>query len=1574
MKPLKFDLRRLNRAPAMMIIGLLILGSMSSAQDIRLRMTVLDNIGNSQVLRVGINATATDGIDPWLSEAMIPPPPPLTFDARLIDTDIRTPSILGTGVLSDFRGIYTPQPITQRYEILLQKSAAASTMWIQWSNPLPVGINSAVLVSYPDTTAVYVDMSTQGMFQVPSGMTKFFVTLTFGGITPVTRYKLTLDVDPFGTGSIIAIPNQPDYAPGTTVTLLAATVDTCYTFRRWSGDAAGIIPITVVTMDADKSITAEFTKRAFPLTTSVIDTFFVDTTTTAPQMLKVFAGGAACHDWTVTADVPWLKFSKTSGTGDDSLYVSIDDAEVPCVGSHAGNIIISSPASQVNPVEVPVILIVGQSQLAVNVIGQPEILGCQDKARNFTMVQIVNSGPTPVHFSSAPDLGTSFKLATPSMFPLTVAAWDSATMLLEFAPPPSEHGLITKNVILTGDSCGRQVIFTLRGTRVAPLLTVNNTVFDFGTTYDCSASPPTQVLELTNNTNVDATLSFQVPNGFSLVTTPTSLPANSTLSVTVRMEVNGADSVVSMLGVTADFGECSSDLRVELRGKRRHPAFTVEILGGGPLPPYVFDTTCVGQYSAPKVFSVTNTGTAILSLAVTTSAPFEIESFQSSFSLLPGESKKVYVRFHPVTGGTFSAAIQFNTAQCNLTESTTLTGSTFNQLLLNSNVEPASLLLANCEESGKIKVSITNNGSEQVIFDKLPNLPTGFFWDPSLTTPIVIEADPNKPFVAYITFRPPVGTGGKFGGSVGWFGIPCGASAYFTLEAERRLPLVTVTPANLDFGQIVDCGTPVTAPTKSVSIINQSNLPITIVATAPTALYELNIGGFPMPPTGLTLAAGATGTIDVRAFKGSGGAFNDQLVIEIVAGNNGACRQTFAVNLVGERYKPSFSIVEKKDVRDFGSQCLGTTARRTFYIKNTSDMPLTISCPGFPPANDFTLLQTPLSVQLDTAAEVPFEVRYAPKLVGSNLQTLTFTDNVCNKTVSMTFSGQGVVDNFEIASISPSEPLELWTCELPSTRLVTVKVNNLGSNTTLGLVSKMPEGFILDPPSQLPRSVTSGESIELTFRFVGTAPGTYDGPVILASTSCNVTRTFSLKARILKDRSEVKPTEILYPTIALCSNGSVRQYDQFKLVKDVVLTNTGDVPLTYDVSFNPPTNFFEIVAPVNAFTLTPGQAQPVRIALQAPIPPNVDVIQATLEILVNRAPRCQPERISIPVRVTFTRSAFEISTTELNFQGSCLGEQTEESVTITNKGSVPLTLQPFLGGSSAFSLKGPATTMQLEPGEAKTVTIFYTPRNLGADQGYLTIKDIECVDSLTVALNGSVTKTEVTLSCYDPAQSGNPPTARPGDKLEVPITVETPSPCLFTGGIKIAVEVRFDVLALKPVSAVSAQGSVIMRQQGLGQIELEFTVDKFKPGLLGKLNFEVLLGMENTVRYSISNPVVTPDVVSVILSQNCEAEINLGPRWGVSTRADLGITNLQPNSPNPFSAITNIDFTLDHDADVQLIVYNQLGVEVARLVDTHLKKGLHSVVFNGSALPSGIYIATLKTPTYRQSRKLILAR
>ncbi|MGE5458115.1 MAG: T9SS type A sorting domain-containing protein, partial [Methanococcaceae archaeon] len=62
------------------------------------------------------------------------------------------------------------------------------------------------------------------------------------------------------------------------------------------------------------------------------------------------------------------------------------------------------------------------------------------------------------------------------------------------------------------------------------------------------------------------------------------------------------------------------------------------------------------------------------------------------------------------------------------------------------------------------------------------------------------------------------------------------------------------------------------------------------------------------------------------------------------------------------------------------------------------------------------------------------------------------------------------------------------------------------------------------------------------------------------------------------------------------------------------------------------------------------------------------------------------------------------------------------------------------------------------------------------------------------------------------------------------------------------------------------------------------------------------------------------------------------------------------------------------DSHIQLKIFDILGRELKTLVNKMQSAGQYKVQFDGSSLPSGVYIYTIQAGDFRESKKLLLLK
>jgi len=85
------------------------------------------------------------------------------------------------------------------------------------------------------------------------------------------------------------------------------------------------------------------------------------------------------------------------------------------------------------------------------------------------------------------------------------------------------------------------------------------------------------------------------------------------------------------------------------------------------------------------------------------------------------------------------------------------------------------------------------------------------------------------------------------------------------------------------------------------------------------------------------------------------------------------------------------------------------------------------------------------------------------------------------------------------------------------------------------------------------------------------------------------------------------------------------------------------------------------------------------------------------------------------------------------------------------------------------------------------------------------------------------------------------------------------------------------------------------------------------------------------------------------------------------------------NYPNPFNPVTTLHYNLPEQAHVTITIYNLMGREVTRLVNTTQKAGFKSVQWNavdsfGNPVSAGVYLYLIQAGEYMQTKKMVLLK
>ena len=83
---------------------------------------------------------------------------------------------------------------------------------------------------------------------------------------------------------------------------------------------------------------------------------------------------------------------------------------------------------------------------------------------------------------------------------------------------------------------------------------------------------------------------------------------------------------------------------------------------------------------------------------------------------------------------------------------------------------------------------------------------------------------------------------------------------------------------------------------------------------------------------------------------------------------------------------------------------------------------------------------------------------------------------------------------------------------------------------------------------------------------------------------------------------------------------------------------------------------------------------------------------------------------------------------------------------------------------------------------------------------------------------------------------------------------------------------------------------------------------------------------------------------------------------------------LHTNYPNPFNPKTMINYEIGNQTFVKLRIYNILGQLIDVKVNEMKNPGYYSIEFDGTNLPSGLYIYKIEAGDYIESKKMLLVK
>ena len=603
----------------------------------------------------------------------------------------------------------------------------------------------------------------------------------------------------------------------------------------------------------------------------------------------------------------------------------------------------------------------------------------------------------------------------------------SQSVVVRFSPTTT--GAANQNLSITHNATNQNspmnVLLSGTGTASAISISVSPTSVNFGNvdvgqTFDKTITITNQSSSANLTGNV-GTLSppFSVVSGGGSF----NLTHGQSVTVTVRFSPTAAGVANQNLSITHNAGNQASPISVPLSGT------------GGPSPPATinisvspasidFGSGATGQLF-DQTLTITNQASSTGILAVTVgapSAPFSVVSGGGAFSLAPGVSQSVVVRFSPTAIGPFSGqlSITHNAGNQGSPINVPLSGTGITPIpgTVNISVTPPSLNFGNVAlgQTSDLTVTIANlTGSSGTLTGNVATLsalfsvPSGggaFSLTPGQSKTVTVRFSPTVtgPFSGTLTITHNAGNQGTP------ISVPLNGTGVTPVP-----PAITVNPTALDFGtvtlgQISD---------QTITIVNQAGSTETLTGNvgAVSAPFSVVSGG-----GSLSLSPGQSKLVTVRFLPSASGPASQTFSITHNAANQNS-PITVSLTGTGIAPPPAINISISPLSVDFGDVTLGQSLDRTITIINqpSSNGALTGSVGAL--SSPFSIVSGGADFSLAPGQSKTVTVRFSPTQEGAVSGSLSVTHNATNQgsPANVPLNGTGIAaggQNIVISLIS----------------------------------------------------------------------------------------------------------------------------------------------------------------------------------------------------------------------------------------------------------------------------------------------------------------------------------------------------------------------------------------------------------------------------------------------------------------------------------------------------------------------------------------------------------------------------
>ena len=502
----------------------------------------------------------------------------------------------------------------------------------------------------------------------------------------------------------------------------------------------------------------------------------------------------------------------------------------------------------------------------------------------------------------------------------------------------------------------------------------------------------------------------------------------------------------------------------------------------------------------------------------------------------------------------------------------------------------------------------------------------------------------------------------------------------------------------------------VTNPNQSTVTITKLNVSNPQFAVASTALP-------------LSLPSGQAANISVSVKPTAAGNMSGTLSVGV-----DSATAPMVLNLSATGVSPQQQISLSSPTVDFGTVSVGTLGTQSLVITNAGAADLTVSVVALT-GSEFSLggIATPKIISSGQTAALT--LTFIPTAAGSASGSLAITSNdPANPTVNLPLTGNGTNTPLGQLTANPAT-LSFGNISTGSSASKQVILTNTGNAAVkISQIKAAGAGFSASGLT-LPATLNAAQSATLTVGFAPTSAASASGTITVTSDVKSSPLSIAVTGSAVQAGLNVSPTAFNFgslvegqtksQTFNITNNGSASLTVQGLVVSGAGYSVSG-LTTPASLAAGQSASFIAEFAPTASGNL----GGTVAISSNAPSSPAKVALSGT----------------GVSASLTLTANPVQLA-----FGGINAGSSSSKSVTLTNSGNTSVTISQITTTAKDLHTSGITTPVALAPGQAKVMTVSFSPATAENVSGNVTVTSSQGSNAV-IAISGAGVQSALGLS------------------------------------------------------------------------------------------------------------------------------------------------------------------------------------------------------------------------------------